>query len=114
MTYTVSEPITMAVASEALVAGNAAIEAGQSEFSLSNLTGSDSSALAVLLAWQRRATRQSRSLRFVDVPSEIVQFAMLYGIQAFLPGFPDSPLPTLQGQPVSPRASSPADNSHRH
>jgi phospholipid transport system transporter-binding protein len=86
--YRVPSRITMASASMALAYGTAAIEAGENEFSLAELGGSDSSALAVLLSWQRRARRHSLTLRFIDVPQEIVQFAMLYGIEDFLPGFP--------------------------
>jgi phospholipid transport system transporter-binding protein len=86
--YRVPARITMASASVLLAGGASAIEAGESEFSLAALSGSDSSALAVLLSWRRAAQGHAIELRFVDVPAEIVHFAMLYGIEGFLPGFP--------------------------
>lgn len=86
--YRIPSRITMASATHVLAEGTSAIESGETEFSLSELVGSDSSSLAVLLSWQRRAARHSAKLQFVDIPDELVTFAMLYGVDEFLPGFP--------------------------
>lgn len=88
--YQVPNLITMASASQTLTEGTYAIENGETEFSLDRLAGSDSSAMAVLLSWQRRARRHGATLRFVDVPPSVVSFASLYGVESFLPGFPVS------------------------
>jgi|GEM_PF-115735 len=88
--YQVPNLITMASASQTLAEGTSAIENGETEFSLVRLAGSDSSAMAVLLSWQRRARRHGTTLRFADVPPSVVSFASLYGVESFLPGFPVS------------------------
>jgi phospholipid transport system transporter-binding protein len=104
--YPVPGPITMANASAVLSGGAEAMESREEQFSLAALAGSDSSALAVLLSWQRRAVRQSLALRFIDVPESIVNFATLYGIEGFLPGFPGAS-PGAPVVPAGPRADSP-------
>ena len=92
--YRVPNLITMASASEILADGTLAIESGETEFSLAHMAGSDSSGMAVLLSWQRRARRHGTSLRFTEVPPSVVSFAALYGVESFLPGFPASVQPT--------------------
>jgi len=74
-------PVTMQNADAALRAASAAVAAGERELSLAALDGSDSSAIAMLLAL-RRATPD---LRFVDVPAGMASIAGLYGLDAVLP-----------------------------
>jgi phospholipid transport system transporter-binding protein len=102
--YRVPAPITMATASAALALGAAALDAGEAAFSLDQLAGSDSSALAVLLSWQRRAVHHAVALRFIDIPAEMVNFARLYGIEDFLPGFPKSAAGAPPPSAVAPAA----------
>jgi phospholipid transport system transporter-binding protein len=87
--FQVSGSITMGLASARLAEGDEALERGESEFSLAHLAGSDSAALAVLLAWQRRAREKAATLRFIDVPASLATIAGLYGVEPLLPGFPE-------------------------
>ncbi len=92
--FTVSGSINMATAQARLAEGSAAISAGETEFCLKELAGSDSAAIAVVLAWERRARETpGKVLRFVDVPEQLVTFAKLYGVAGFLSGFSDGSEP---------------------
>lgn len=77
----------MANAAGVLALGTSAVNAGQAEIDVSGLEGSDSSALAVLLAWYRTARAQERSVTFAGVPKELRSLGHLYGIDVLLPGF---------------------------
>lgn len=63
--------------------GCAAIAAGTEEIDLSSLNSVDSAAVAVLLAWQRQAQKQSRSLHLLAAPASLVSLISLYGMQDF-------------------------------
>jgi hypothetical protein len=52
------------------------------------MDGSDSSSIAVLIAWQRRTQEKKQALQFTDVPAAMASLASLYGVDAMLPGFP--------------------------
>lgn len=78
-------PVTMANASGALVEAARALEAGEQEFSLAGLEGSDSSVIAVLLDLQRRGRAAQRVPRLTDVPVSVASFAALYGVDALFP-----------------------------
>jgi phospholipid transport system transporter-binding protein len=86
--YAVSQRVTMDSALEVLNEGRRAIDAGEDNFSLKEMTDSDSAAVAVLLSWQRRAAKSERTLHFHDLPSQLVSIAELYGVTEFLSGFP--------------------------
>jgi phospholipid transport system transporter-binding protein len=53
---------------------------------LTAVTDADSSALAVLLAWQREQRRRSGSLRVVGVPAGLSSIARVYGAEAEIDG----------------------------
>ena len=80
-------------ASQALLSGTLAIKSGETRISLGGLaeagsaSGSDSAAIAVLLAWQREALKLNQDLIFVDIPASLESFASLYGVDAMLGGF---------------------------
>ncbi len=78
-------PVTMANANGALVEAARALEAGEHEFSLAGLDGSDSSVIAVLLDLQRRSRVAQRVLRLTDVPATVASFGALYGVDALFP-----------------------------
>jgi len=63
--------------------GCAAIVAGAEEIDLSSVESVDSAAVAVLLAWQRQAQKQSRSLRLLAAPASLLSLINLYGMQDF-------------------------------
>jgi phospholipid transport system transporter-binding protein len=77
--------LTMEHASETLAAGLQAITAGESDFDLSEALSVDSSAVAVMLAWQRQAQQQGRTLRFGALPPNLQSLIALYGVADLLP-----------------------------
>jgi phospholipid transport system transporter-binding protein len=83
--------LTLGNAESALRAGLQAIDDGQSEFDLAELTSIDSAAVAVLVAWQRAAHARGNRLRFINVPSNVRSLAQLYGVMELL----DSEKPVL-------------------
>jgi phospholipid transport system transporter-binding protein len=46
----------------------------------SQITGVDSSAVALLLEWKRRAQRRDKTLTFVNLPANLLALARLYGV----------------------------------
>ena len=46
----------------------------------SQVTGVDSSAVALLLEWLRRAQRVGKTLTFVNLPANLLALARLYGV----------------------------------
>lgn len=71
-------------AKASLEAGLQAIESGQADIDLARLTSLDSSAVAVLLAWQRAARAKGTALRFHHVPHNLQSLIDLYGVDALL------------------------------
>jgi phospholipid transport system transporter-binding protein len=69
----------------ALEQGCAAIAAGETVFDLGGVSAADSSAVAVLLAWQRRAREARQRLIFINVPGNVQKLAALYGVEQLLP-----------------------------
>lgn len=76
--------LTVNNAKAALEAGLRAIEEGQTEIDLAQLTALDSAAVATLLAWQRAAQRRGNALRFKNLPTSLESLAALYGVADLL------------------------------
>lgn len=76
--------LTVQSARAVLERGMAAIKAGQTVFDLGSIAQADSSAVAVLLAWQRAARKAGVALAYVNLPAGIKSLATLYGVDAFL------------------------------
>ena len=76
--------LTVNNAKAALEAGLRAIEAGQAEIDMAQLTALDSAAVATLLAWQRAAQQHGRALRFKNLPASLQSLAALYGVAELL------------------------------
>jgi phospholipid transport system transporter-binding protein len=91
------ESVTVANASSVLAQGAAAIAAGQRVIDLGAVKVADSSAVAVLLAWQRAARVAGIALQFTNMPANLYSLTTLYGVEAFL---------------CAPLAASPADLHH--
>ncbi len=72
--------LTHAEAAEVLAAGLVAIAAGETEIDLQQLQRFDSSAIAALLAWQRRAAERGRPLRVANLPPGLASLARVYGV----------------------------------
>jgi len=60
--------------------GLAAIAAGTTHFDLAALSDLDSSAVAVLLSWRRRAAERNMDLEFSGATPSLMQLAELYGV----------------------------------
>lgn len=77
----------MSLANAAQIAelGIQAIRAGDASFDLSAVQTCDSSALAVLLAWQREAIAAKRSIELSGVPEDMLSLATVYGVDSVLP-----------------------------
>lgn len=64
-------------------AGLQAIHAGSNQIDMSPLQVVDSSAVAVMLAWQRQAQSSNQALQFVGVPASLMSLISLYGLTEF-------------------------------
>lgn len=77
--------IGMANAAEVAAQGRAAIERGDARFDLSGVRRCDSSAVAVLLEWERAAVARGLKLEVVAPPAGLVSLATVYGVDGLLP-----------------------------
>ena len=59
-------------------------------FDLSGVTRVDSAALALLLAWLRRAKALDARVELRAMPESLLALARLYGVDVLLPGAPDA------------------------
>jgi phospholipid transport system transporter-binding protein len=73
-----------ASAKEALAAGLARIAGGAHSVDCAPLTQFDSSALAVLLAWQRAASARGAAFDIVNLPAGLASLAQAYGVDTLL------------------------------
>lgn len=89
--YQPLQPMTFANAKNALDEGLRAIAAGQQSIDLAGVATIDSSAVAVLLAWQRAALTQAGVLRFANPPASLSRLAALYGVADLLQIGADAP-----------------------
>ena len=76
--------LTVNNAKAALEAGFRAIEGGQTEIDLAQLTVLDSAAVATLLAWRRAAQQHGHALHFKNLPDSLQSLAELYGVSELL------------------------------
>ncbi|MFX1763774.1 STAS domain-containing protein [Paraburkholderia sp. A1RI-2L] len=71
-------------ANATLSAGLAQIAAGASAVDCASLTQFDSSALAVLIAWQRAARERGLTLSVLNLPTALASLARAYGVDSLL------------------------------
>ena len=76
--------LTHESAKSALEAGLSRIAAGATEVDCAPLKVFDSSALAVLLAWERAASARGAALDIVNLPSGLASLAQAYGVDTLL------------------------------
>ena len=76
--------IGMSNAAEVAVAGIEAIRGGDTAFDLSAVLTCDSSAVAVVLAWQREAQARGARLQLTGLPAGLVSLASVYGVSSLL------------------------------
>jgi phospholipid transport system transporter-binding protein len=78
------DALTFESAQAALEQGCAALAAGETVFDLGGVRAADSSALALMLVWQRRAQAEGRKLSFINVPANVDALARLYGVDGLI------------------------------
>jgi phospholipid transport system transporter-binding protein len=78
------DALTFQNARAALEQGCAVLAAGETVFDLGGVKAADSTALALMLAWQRRAQSQGRAVKFINVPANVDALARLYGVEELL------------------------------
>jgi phospholipid transport system transporter-binding protein len=81
-----TDRITNVNAAQLLQAGEAAIAGGDLMFDLSGVQRCDSSAVALLLAWQRTAQGVGKRLELRSVPASLRSLATLYGVESLIGG----------------------------
>ncbi len=85
----VSGLMTIAAASELLIAGRDAIAGATvgaaQTFDLSAVTEVDSAGLAVMFAWLREAKKRNVELTFCNLPKSLNSLAAVYDVAALLP-----------------------------
>lgn len=80
-----SGPIHMSNARGLLAEGSALLSPEVSVIDLAEVTEVDSSAVSLLLEWQRQAARRGGCLRFAHLPANLKSLAALYGVTELLP-----------------------------
>lgn len=76
--------IGMANAAEIAEAGSESIRSGDGTIDLSAVKTCDSSAVAVVLAWQREAARGGSKLQLTGLPASLLSLAAVYGVDSLL------------------------------
>ncbi|HHY6931666.1 MULTISPECIES: STAS domain-containing protein [Burkholderia] len=84
--FAAGSSLTVASAKSALADGLARIDAGATAVDCAALTQFDSSALAVLLAWQRAAKARGAILDILNLPPKLASLANAYGVDALIEG----------------------------
>jgi phospholipid transport system transporter-binding protein len=79
-----SDSLNFANAKATLEAGLQAIASGQTEIDLAPLAAVDSSAVSVLLAWQRAAQAKGAALHFHHIPHNLQGLIDLYSVDSLL------------------------------
>lgn len=82
--FALGKELTLSNAVEVSQAGRQAILQGQAVIDLSPLQMVDSSAVAVLLAWQRAALGLGRQVQFSGISSDLNSLMALYGVTEFV------------------------------
>jgi len=65
-----------------LRAGEAAVAGGENEVDLGAVAECDSSLIACLLAWKRKAAERGATLTVKNPPANLDRIARLYGVEA--------------------------------
>ena len=76
--------LSVDTAASVLEASREAELPGTGIVSLAAVESVDSAAVAVLLAWRRRAAAEGKDLSFTDVPASLSALAVLYGVEELI------------------------------
>jgi phospholipid transport system transporter-binding protein len=74
----------MSNAAAVAAAGIEAIRSGDTSFDLSGVRTCDSSAVAIILAWQRAAQARGAQLQLSGLPPDLLSLATVYGVRPLL------------------------------
>lgn len=85
ITISISGPVNFGNVTKVLAEGLAEIEKGAAEVDLSTLDGADSSAISMMLEWQRAAKRRNRTLAFRNANAKLEGLIRLYGLDSIFP-----------------------------
>jgi phospholipid transport system transporter-binding protein len=77
--------LTLTEVPAVLSAGERAMATGVVTFDFAGVTQVDSSALSLILSWQRKAAERSQSLTFCNIPDSLHSLARLYGVADLIP-----------------------------
>jgi phospholipid transport system transporter-binding protein len=77
------QELSLRNASTVSQAGLLAIQNGSTDINMAALKNVDSSAVAVMLEWQRQAQALNRGLQFSAVPASVMSLIALYGLNDF-------------------------------
>ena len=80
------DALTFQNARAALEQGCAVLAAGETVFDLGGVKSADSTGVALMLAWQRKAHGMGQRLSFINVPKNVCALSRLYGVDGLLPG----------------------------
>jgi phospholipid transport system transporter-binding protein len=80
-------PLEFGTVSALLALGSDAIRGGRAAvIDLAAVSGSDSAGLALLIEWLSVAKQAGRSLRYENIPSQLIQLARLSEVDSLLRG----------------------------
>jgi phospholipid transport system transporter-binding protein len=79
-----TERIDNTNAASLLHSGQAAISSGDVRFDLSQVKRCDSSAVALVLAWERAARARGMRLELQGIPPSLHSLATLYGVDSLI------------------------------
>ncbi|MFA7268241.1 MAG: STAS domain-containing protein [Sterolibacterium sp.] len=81
----VSGAMTLPNAAALLAEGGAALVNPETLFDLATVTDVDSSCIAVIFGWLRKAQQQDRAICILHPPQDLLSLAALYGVTELLP-----------------------------
>ena len=82
--WSVSGALTIDSAARVLAASRDAPLPPSGTVALGDVRAVDSAAVALLLAWKRRAAAEGKTLAFTGIPPSLKALAALYGVEALL------------------------------
>lgn len=81
----VQGPVTIANVAEVIVQGVDLFDHADLIIDLAQVTEVDSTAVSMLLEWQREAQKNNQKLRFSNIPVNLKNLAQLYGVTELVP-----------------------------
>ena len=84
-TLRISGAMTLENVNALLEESNAAFTAENLEMDLAGVSEVDSTAVSLMFEWLRQAHKRNISLTFVNLPSNLVNMAALYGVLDLIP-----------------------------